>query len=337
MKRYSALDFFRLLCACLVVVIHLGTSNATPIASAIVTCFSRQAVPFFFIVSGFFFSKKLQHENNKNSFVFTYAKHLFLLYGIWTLLHLPSLVINYSNLYNDQSLLYLAAIIIRRIFLAGYSQFWYLLALGETALFCGFLLIKNKKNFLYRIAAVGLCLKILYSAQIDFAAFNLVNKLIYVIFSWDCNALMTGIPFFAIGIFISEKQIPPQLTTIKLFTIYSAVSILSVVCYFFAKANEANPERFLYFYISQAILLFMIGIQWDIPRISSQTSEFFRDISSAIYCLHNLVIEYILGKVIPLSQFFIGKYAFILFICLIVFWIIKRTKISQLYRLVTLR
>ena len=90
MKRYPALDILRFFCACLVVMIHVGTSDSTPIASMLVTCFARQAVPYFFIVSGFFFFSKFNQ-------VYGLLKNFEILVEVETVVSVPSFSVSVDS------------------------------------------------------------------------------------------------------------------------------------------------------------------------------------------------------------------------------------------------
>ena len=335
MKRYTLLDVFRLLCACLVVVIHLGTGPRTPIASMVVTCFSRQAVPFFFMVSGFFFAGKLKKAEDPKCFVWTYAKRMLLLYGIWVLILLPQTVIDYSQMYQGRSWLYIAILLARRILLAGLAQFWYILALAETALIAGLLLANGRQRILYGIAWIGFLSCMVYCAEIP--AFRLYSRLIYTVFSWNCNFLMLGLPFFSAGIYFFEHQEKITLKTGTLVWAYWIDSAAAIVCYWILKKAGIYPERVIFFYTIQAVLLFLIGIKSSMEPVSPKAAVVCRECSCAVYCLHNFVIEYILGEAVPWSSHFAVNLLVVLSICIAVFCIVKALRITPVYRLITLK
>ena len=66
-RRYKLLDLLRLFCACLVIFILMGLGDDV----AFVPCMTRQAVPFFFLVSGYLFSSPICHfERSEKSVPF---------------------------------------------------------------------------------------------------------------------------------------------------------------------------------------------------------------------------------------------------------------------------
>ncbi len=91
-KRNNAIELFRYVCAVLVVNIHghpllSFSETANFIAMEHV---GRIAVPFFFIVSGYFYS--LRHYAGKKPFG-SYLKKLFLIYTMWSVVYAVELII----------------------------------------------------------------------------------------------------------------------------------------------------------------------------------------------------------------------------------------------------
>ena len=163
MKRYPLIDIAKLYCAVLVVLIHaLEIPDGHYWGNLFKSSLSSQAVPFFFIASGFFFKKKWDEVQDKKQFTLGYAKLLLAFYMIWVLISSPEIIYQYASKYPDGSLFYIAALVFRRVFLAGYGVFWYLLVAAESSLIIGVLLVKKRKRFLYILAGVGLLLDLVY-------------------------------------------------------------------------------------------------------------------------------------------------------------------------------
>ncbi len=337
MKKYSLVDIFRLICACLVVMIHcVEIREGHPIAHMIVTCFSRQAVPFFFIVSGFFFYKKLKKCDNPKEFVLKYSKRIFILYFVWILISFPELLSSYSGLYEGSSWLYLSAVLVRRVFFAGYSVFWYLLVMAESALICGYLLFKNRENVLYVVSAIGLILGFLYSADVDWILINKFNDLIYTVFSSSGNVIMTGLPYFSVGCAFASAGEKFKANTALLWTLYILVSAVNVVAFATIYDSISLYEKYFYLYSVQAILLFMIGISSNVNLKDSVCVE-FRNISSAVYCLHSFVIYHIVDRFWTLESPVPFRFVVPLAISVTVYFVVKKINYKPLLRLITLK
>ena len=337
MKKYPMLDVFRLLCACLVVVIHLDAGN-TAFGSMLISCFSCQAVPFFFIASGFFFVRNLEKAPNTKAYILKFFKNQLFFYFLWSLILLPQSIATYVQLYPNQSVLYLVLVLIRRTLLAGTAQFWFLLALAVTALIAGFCLLHNRRKLLFTIAAIGFLLGILYSLQIQTPPFSLYNRLVYALFSWQNNFLMSGLPFFCIGIFLSDHSAKITATRTGAYLLpYGLVCLASLILFSAACAQGWNPERIMFLYPFQATLLFLIGLSTkDIPPIRT-ISPFCRNASVAVYCLHNLAIEYCLGDLIPWSEYGLINHLVVISACILIYILAAALKLKPLYRLITLK
>ncbi len=324
MKRYPLLDVFRLLCAGLVVTIHLS-----PGPGAFVSCIARQAVPFFFLTSGFFFSRKLETAEDKRGFVRTYADKTLRFYLLWVLLLLPQTITIYSRLYAEKSALYIGLILFRRTFLAGTEQFWYLLALAETSLIAGWLLIRRREKLLYFLAGAGFLLCILYA--LDLPLFRMYNRAVYVLFSWEYNFLMQGLPFFTLGILCSRLTKSKRPGLIPSLCSYLLLTGMSLWLY------PTVPESSLLLCPILSLLLFRIGISVENAPCLAKISPHCRDLSGALYCLHGLAAEYVLGELIPWSACYPVNCLTVIAVCAAVYAVVTTIRWKPLYRLITLR
>ena len=338
MKRYPLIDIFRLLCAFFVVLVHFAPGEAMPVAHRILLCFTRQAVPFFFIVSGFFFARKLQTVDDRKAFVAGYVKKTFLFYGLWVLLLLPETIPMYASLYEGASWMYIALVIVRRSALAGQGQFWYVLALAETALIAGMLLRRDRKKLLYVIGCIGFVMRFIYDMQFSAPIFGMYYQLCELVFGWNCNFIMTGLPFFTLGVFLLDHlDTLEKLNPVRLTMLYLLVNAAAAACYRITLGNGMRLVDMLPYYAVEAILLFILGIRAGALRIDRKIVTWSRELSTAIYCLHNLAMAYILGEVVPRSAHLIVNYAVVIAACTMAYVVVKTLKIKPLYRLITLK
>lgn len=310
MKRYQKIDIFRLYCALLVVLIHvLEIRNGHPIAYMLTKCFAGQAVPFFFIVSGFFLAKKLDTAPDPTAVVRSQVKHNLLLYAAWMVIEFPGLVATYNKLYPDASIVYHLALIIRRIFFAGQGVYWFLLVLAEAILLCGILLIHKKERLLYGMAAVGLLLQTVYRANISVFGLGYVNTLFEYVFSWDNNVVMTGLPFVTIGILFARNETRLSIASGKLLAVYGVLGAASMSI--FALSYRYRPD--LLYLLSpgnlQAILLFLIALQPGKRPYSGKLCSSCRDLSTCLYYLHTIFIYQVADLTVGLHAPVLLRYA----------------------------
>ena len=83
-KIYSGIDLFKLIAAVLVVFLHVVETNSW-YPNEIKYVFTRFAVPFFFITSGFFFFKGLEKSRDIKAYFIKYEKNLINIFMIWAL------------------------------------------------------------------------------------------------------------------------------------------------------------------------------------------------------------------------------------------------------------
>lgn len=92
-KSYSAVDFLKFICAVLVILIHVppvGESSRFAYLYFIIrNCFTRIAVPLFFVSGGFFLFRKCDPELRNYQPVRGYLKKLLRMYFIWSAVYFP--------------------------------------------------------------------------------------------------------------------------------------------------------------------------------------------------------------------------------------------------------
>ena len=86
-SRLASIETFRIISVFAVVCIHafpFRWVQGQEIAFYIINNACRFAVPFFFIVSGFFFGMKLNENIPVQSLLYRYLKRLLIIFGFWT-------------------------------------------------------------------------------------------------------------------------------------------------------------------------------------------------------------------------------------------------------------
>lgn len=139
----------------MVVFIHANEAKNEIVTNIVVNCFSGFAVPFFFIVSGFFFEKGLSKSTNKKSYLFNYERKLFFLYLFWQLVNLPTNIFMYISKYPDVSVIKYILLLFRSIFLCGNGVVWYILAMCEAALIIYFFNKFSAQKCFYVLIFIG--------------------------------------------------------------------------------------------------------------------------------------------------------------------------------------
>ena len=129
-KQFGAIDIARYISALLVVCIHVYpfVDISKTFNTYFIQTVCRLAVPFFFVVSGYFFFRKWSEDEEENDFRFKhYEWRILKLYLIWTVIYLPYTIWNYAS--SGFSVISIFAYI-RDFFLNGsYYHLWFLPAL----------------------------------------------------------------------------------------------------------------------------------------------------------------------------------------------------------------
>lgn len=338
MKKYPLIDVAKLYCAVLIVLIHaLEIPEGHYLGNLFKSSLSSQAVPFFFIVSGFFFKKKWSITQDKKQFVKGYIKHLLMYYAIWVLISAPELFHQYVTKYSGSSFAYIAALIFRRIFFAGYGVFWYLLVTAEAALIIGFMLKKKKTKLLYVLAGVGLLLDMIYYTRTSLPGFQTINQIFYTIFSWNNNFIMKGLPHMVIGVYFADHCENWNFKANRLLIAYVAVFLVHVVTFVALFPVVDNPGRYTLLYPIQAVLLFLLAVSANQITLPEKLVRECRPLSSAIYCLHCFAIYYVINPTIGINANTFLRTAIAVVLPVAVYWIAKKAGFKPLVRLLTLK
>lgn len=140
--RNSTIDLFRLIAIFGVIVVHTDvlahdvfTGDAAHLVEAIIDAGGRLAVPFFFVVSGYFFGKKVRSGSEPLPLFTHYAMRLLRIWVLWSLIYLfvplridqwanqgwwPAVVSQFEAMINQPFLI---------LWVGGKGHLWFLMAL----------------------------------------------------------------------------------------------------------------------------------------------------------------------------------------------------------------
>lgn len=314
-KDYRWLDIIKLVCAFLVVVVHSNVPGSQSAFWKLVhSCFTEQAVPFFFITSGFFFAKKMYScsPNDVLKNIWKNFKDRFLLYLCWLVFWSVYLIKIYFNKYD--SFLYALLTLFRRCFLVGHGVYWYILVLAEAILVLGFFIYLKKEKLLYILAAVGIALRFVFVNNINFFVFGYFNRFIKFVFESSNNIIMAGIPLMTIGLIFARIEFSKIKIIIPSIT-YIFACIANVVCYLY---NFSNSLLDTLIYLLMPINLFLIFANLNSSNINKKFSLCCRNLSTVIYYMHTVFILGVITKVFGSSPpVHINVFVSILLSCLV--------------------
>ena len=218
-EKFNSIDLFKLLMAYCVVAIHTSPlinctqNNIFEFYDSFVT----MAVPFFFIASGFFLSKKMEcpmSSDGNLDIIQSYLKRILVLYLLWTVIYFPLAIFDFIS----RKVAPIEAIItyFRRFIFVGeqYNSWhlWYLLSI-IYALIILIILFKKKKSIgtIFLISTVSFFLGIgityltrYYEGDLP-QVFALIRKALrYLIGN---GRILYGLFYITIGMIIAKKSI----------------------------------------------------------------------------------------------------------------------------------
>lgn len=337
MKRYPMIDLAKLYCALLVVLLHSPSSFEGHFwGYRIAASLSYQAVPFFLIVSGFFFVKNWEKSDDKRTFLLKYVRKLLIYYVLWILILSPETINLYVEKYPNSSWFYRAAVIARRIIFSGNGVYWYLLVLAESAVIVSLFLSRGREKLMYILGTAGLVLGFFYDANITALGFGKLRSIFYTIFAWSNNFIMKGIPYMAIGCYLARNHSKWTLRVKTLAVGYIAVALANIILFGVLYQWVTMPHGYMWLYPIQSVLLFLICICHDGQGIPGLLARESRPLSSAIYCVHCFFLNYAVTPLVTavantFLRFTLGAAMSITF-----YWLIKKSGCKPLHRLITL-
>jgi len=329
-RIYSGVDLCKLISAVLVVLIHINETGTNLLLNTITSCISTIAVPFFFIVSGFFFANGLEKTNNKQKYFLFYEKKLIILYLFWQIINLPLNILIYVEKYPHAGVIKYVFLLCRTIFLCGNGVTWYILAMAEAAVVL-YLINKFRLNkTLIALIIVGFLLLVGYDCfyeLLEGTVYNYVNKGFYVIFSWSNNFIMKAIPYMGIGYIIYNTQVENYNKKV-FYKIGMAVSlIISAVVYYLKQVTNIyileHSNIYLFFVPITTVFFFLVSINLKL-KMSKQLSLKCRELSSTIYFLHTYIIYYFLDLTLGVNGNFAIKLLITLAICFVAYIIVSK-------------
>lgn len=197
MGRNITLDYFKVLFSLLVITIHIPYAFQSDTFSFwwyISNGLARMAVPFFFIVNGYFFANKI----DKPEAIKKYIIHLLIIYTTWFIIYLrPYIYQNEElNIIND-----LRLDILLETFFWGYFHLWYL-----PALIGGIILLVILNKLIKKSSIIIIVITILYIIGYILEPYK---TSLYSV----RNGLFMGLPFIALGYYLNKidiNKIKPQ-------------------------------------------------------------------------------------------------------------------------------
>lgn len=350
-KEYPGLDVLRIICAVLVVTIHFAPfgpwESVQPLNYRFVQYFSRDAVPLFFMMSSFFFFKRVINDGRidmKESMLkcFLYFKQ----YLLWTVIYLFMIIKNYTH--GRETI----AELIRDFFFGGsYFHLWFMPALiiGLMIVSCLYKYgLSSKKIFVISVLfyIIGLLGQSYYGllnvVRENVSWFASLSEMYFKIFDTTRNGLFEGTLFASLGLMLSEqeKSKSENISASRLKYIIAVIVLLIINIAEVELVSKFSLAREADFYIMTPVIcwfIFKLAASYRLP--DTYTDDQYKAYKKRSYYIRNITmlvyfIQIYVGMFIKDGQNFIthqdgsSYYLFppVLIVSMIVAWFITMIK-----------
>jgi surface polysaccharide O-acyltransferase-like enzyme len=187
MNRQNGIDLFRIIAAFFIMILHADSFG--DLDSEYVNNFrllGRWAVPFYFIVTGYFIEKKIDNRHLDFTKIQNNISKLITILIVSSLIYIPINIAKGRLFYQVDHLL-----------TGSYFHLWFIGSLLFGYIFIWYLFFIKKNKFLPYIAVLLLLLAIITDSYDQFLGLNI---------SFNLFRFLLSIPFLYIGIVLSRKK-----------------------------------------------------------------------------------------------------------------------------------
>ena len=291
-KKYDGIDFLKLIGSIFVFTMHLELFSGRTL-NLVIQLFSRWAVPFFFIISAFFFFRKAHKGSISLEALILYVKRILLLYVSWMVINIPSIIYKRIIIEGGLSLNVLIGFIKNCLLSSSFTGSWYLLSSVFSAVLIYFF-SKRLSNTMILLCTFPLFFICTFTSVYG----NMLPKSFMVFFgSVLCFPLniFTGCFYYAIG-----KCVADNYNRIKHLAKWHLIVLL--VFSYFAYFCEVYFAKSLNWLVTTDVSLFipLVGLTVALLGLSLNikinNSVLLRKISTIIYCAQSNIL--LIGDII---------------------------------------
>jgi surface polysaccharide O-acyltransferase-like enzyme len=308
-ERNITLDYFKVVLSILVITIHIPYLDSIypPVSWYLPNSLARIAVPCFFLINGYFFSKKM--DNTKA--VKKYLIHLFIIYTVWFIIYLRPYLFQRGQ---TNILEYFTIDSCLDLNFWGYIHLWYL-----PALIAGVVIIVLLRKIIKSDTVIFVIAIMLF-----ITGCFLEPAIQYL--HYARNGLFFGFPFVFLGCAMNKIDIRKLKTRTLLIATIAGFILLSGESFYTSRVSSIYDM-----YISLLVFcpaIFLLILKLSIYRETNTYYSYLGPLSSAIYFAH----VYVMFKSITLFEVSsLNRFIFVLFItipvAILIIFINKRIKI----------
>lgn len=285
-KELTSVDVFKFVAALMVVALHTKPFASFPETDYWVTALCRIAVPFFFVVSSFFYFKS-------NKPIAGYLKRLAQLYVVWLVIESP---IVYMRFFANSSFIeglknFMIGLFLNNTFLAS----WYLMAL-LLGMWVVYLLSKWSPALLYVVGVLCAVLSVSHSAYFHLSDSEGWSTL--TAFASKCfasNSFIAAIPYCILGRYLALREeclLKKSGSFWFLLVAFVGLAIVELsLCKHYRLWSMSDSyfltDSFLSLY-PVALVLTVLLLAYNLP-VNKEASRMMRKMSILVYLSHPVI------------------------------------------------
>ena len=279
--NFKMLNVMKLVCAILVVMIHtmffFSISEDLWIGTSLGIC--RVAVPFFFILSGYFYYN-LKDDISRNKQIKKYGMIFLKLVGVEALILSPMViaVVLQGNVF----------FLIKSILLIGITgSLWYISSMVIGLIFINEFLKKNKYLSLIVLSGLFFAFGLMGDSYAGIFAGTIVEDMTFLyknIFMMMQVGITCSVPFLTIGILINRLNLIEKVKKVNLL-LSLGIIILLIEAFILYKTGIAVDYNMYVSLLFVGPLLFIWTMRSNF-KVSDKTSELCKKYSLLVYVLH---------------------------------------------------
>ena len=302
-KTHSAIDVFKIICALLIVAIHVRpfASVSKVLDFYVVDVAARLAVPFFYAATAYFFFGSLAFSEDgtvlccreNHGRLAKYIGRILMLYAVWSVIHLLWQIPNWYSIGWKGIPAVVDYVVI--FFLKGsVYYFWYFVSLiyGAIALYV-LLLAANIKTACCLAALLYLVKCAVYGYT--WTGIPLLDRLsgIWNALSGPLDGVCLTLPFMTVGVLAARKVEVYRyaLRHWKLGMIISLLCLAAEASFLFFFGGNTGMYSYIVFTLPVCLFLFAFVAERTVGCLGRISGFTLRKFSTVLFCVHPLVIQ----------------------------------------------
>lgn len=295
--EYALVDAARLFFCICIVFLHSGAYHLVPGEWFVLHCLLRLAVPFFFVVSGYFWGRGLHYGHaNLRERLTRYIKRLLYPYVVFSMINIVLAV--WEMILNGMDGRKIVLRVLRSILFYPYGALWYVWASMIAVILLSWFIKREKLKLGILLGILLYCIALLMNSYYFLIEGTKIQRIVDIylkITTSARNGIFVGFIFMAIGVSMAwadETQKERRVGLYWLLLTVSFIGLLAEVIYIRGKNTADDHSLFLSFLVLIPSLV-KILLNYEIP-MKKERAILCRNLSVGIYYLHRIILSIII-------------------------------------------